>query len=102
AHEDVPLYAAREAEVGHGHVGDTGREIGAAGAGNALRLLAQQRQHHGDVVRREAPENVLLVADLADVQAVRINVLDAAQRAGAYQLAQLQDPRGVLQDGTPE
>ena len=68
-----------------------------------LRLLAvEQVQQHRDVVRAEAPERVLVLADLAEVEPVRVDVVDVAELAGVDDLLQLaRRPGGTRADGRP-
>ena len=60
-----------------------------------LGLLADQAQHDRDVVRAEAPERVLVRAQLAEVQAVAVDVVELAELAAVDQLLQALD-RGVV------
>jgi len=62
-----------------GDVGDFFMQIVAAGCQHVFRLFSGQGEDHGDIMRRERPENIFLPADLAQVQAVRINVVDPSQ-----------------------
>ena len=48
-------------------------------------------------MRREGPQDVLLAPHLSEVEPVRINVLQAAERALAHQFAQLDEGRVILQ-----
>ena len=88
-HEDVRALAAREEQVRSGHVGDLLVEVVAADGLYRFRLLADQRQDHRQVVRREAPQDVLFAPDLPEIEAVRIEILEPPQRALAHQFLQL-------------
>ena len=61
------------------------------------RLLAGQMEKHRDVVRAKAPERVLVRAQLAEVQAVAVDVVDLAELAAVGQLLELAARPG----GTP-
>jgi len=52
-----------------------------AGGDHRVRVLAHEVQHHGYVVRGEAPEHILLAPDLSERKAVRVDVLQAAEVA---------------------
>ena len=60
-------------------------------------LLAGKPQNHRHVVRAERPERVLVLAVLAEVQPVRVDVVHVAELAGARQLAELLDARVILE-----
>ena len=94
AHEDVGPRLAREGEAGHGHVGDLVLQVVLAAGGGPLRHRAHEEQDHRDVVGSEAPEDVLLLAHLPQVQAVRVDVVDVAQLAGVHELLRASGPRG--------
>ena len=64
---------------------------------DARGLLAGEVQQDRDVVRAQAPERVLVGAQLAEVQAVAVDVVDVAQLAGVRDLLELVDARVVLQ-----
>ena len=101
ADEHVGLDPTREVEVAQGDVKDVAIQIGSALARDTNRHLVEQRQHHRDVVRGKAPENVLLGANLADVQTVGVEVVDLSEGAVANQLLQLQD-RGVISENVSD
>ena len=90
---------ARLVRVQPGHVqvrGDAGREAqerehdvldARVGVGLPARLgqrgvLAGEVQDHRDVVGAERPQRVLVAAQLAEVQALRVDVVDVAELAG--------------------
>ena len=98
AHEDVGLNAARKNKVADRDVADALIQVRAALTCDARRHFVHERQHHRDVVRREAPEDVFFGPDLADVQAVRIEIVDLAERAVSNQPLQPENGRVVLQD----
>ena len=62
-------------------------------------LFADQRQDDRDVVRAEAPQRVLVGAQLAEVQAVAVDVVERAQLARVEQLAQADRPPGGTRAG---
>jgi hypothetical protein len=53
-------------------------QIVADGCEHVFRLLSGRREDHGNVMRRKRPR-IFSPADLAQVQAVRINVVDPSQ-----------------------
>ena len=87
-----------ELEAGDRHVGEIGRDVAAPAARHLDRHLPDQPQDDGDVVRGEAPERVLFGSDLSEVQPVRIDVVDAAERRPPPTSSRsAQDRRVVLQ-----
>ena len=67
AHENVGLNPTWELEEAQGDVKYVVIQIGAALAGNTIGSLIEERQHHGDVMRSKAPEDILLGAYFPDV-----------------------------------
>ena len=63
-------------------------------------LLAGKPQDHRHVVGSERPERVLVLAVLAEVQPVRVDVVHVAELAGAHQLAELLNARVILEQVT--
>jgi hypothetical protein len=45
------------------------------------RLIVQERQHHRNVMRRKAPKDIFLRANLSDIEPVGIQILNLAQGA---------------------
>ena len=82
-----PGHAAAEPQPAERDVDHAGRQVALPLGLGGDRLLAEQVQHDGDVVRGEAPEDVLLGADQAHVQPVGVAVEDAAQGALARSVA---------------
>ena len=68
-------------------------------AWHSTRLLAGQPQHHRDVVRAERPERVLVGAQLAEVEAVAVDVVDVAELAGVDELLEPLEARGGTRAG---
>ena len=95
--EDVGLDPRREFEVRRGHVGDLAVQVVSARRLDVIRFFAGQPEDHGDVVRGEGPEGVLLAADLAEVQAVGVDVVDPPQAARSGQLLQPHEDGMILQ-----
>ena len=62
------------------------------------RAVADQFQDHRHVVRREAPEHVLLAAYRAEVEPVRLDPPQPAQPAPAHEVCQRPERRVVVQD----
>src|SRR5215469_2433880 len=98
AHEDVSAHAVGKLELAQGYVGDARVEVASALAGDRQGRLAEKAEDDADVVRRKAPENVFLGADFADVEAIRIDVVDSSQGAIADELLQLDDGGMILED----
>ena len=61
------------------------------------RLLAGQQQEHRHVVRPQAPERVLIGAQLPQVQAIAVDVVDLSKVAAVSQVLERLDPGVVLQ-----
>ena len=78
--ENVGALTAGEGKVRCRHVGDLAMQVARAGRRDLDRVFAGERQDHRDIVRRKTPQDVLLAAYAAEVQAVGIDVLKAAQR----------------------
>ena len=62
-----------------------------------VRLLVAQVQQDRDVVGAERPQRVLVRAQLAEVEAVRVDVVEVAELAGVGDLLELRDARVVLE-----
>ena len=88
---------AGERHVGRGHVGNLGLEKKTAHGRDPVRFHTDQRQDHGNVMGREAPEYILLAPHLAQVQAMGIDVAQAPQVAPGNQFLQPYECRVVLQ-----
>ena len=57
--------------------------------GDACRPLAQEPQRHGNVVRTETPQGVLVGPHLAQVHALAVNVEDGSEFAAGHHLLQI-------------
>lgn len=86
-----------ELQMRGGHVGDGLVQVVAARGQDPRGLLARQGEDHGDVVGREGPEDVLLAPDLAQIQAVGIDVIDPAQLARGGHVLEPDKGRVVLE-----
>ena len=87
---EVRAEPGRKAQEAEHDVLDALAYVGFAVGDRFQRLLAGQVQQHRDVVCAEAPECVLIRPQLAEVQAVAVDVVDAvAQLAGVEQLLEL-------------
>ena len=93
--------ARREAHEAEDHVLDARVHVGLAEGVALVGLLPGEPQHHRHVVRAERPERVLLGAQLAEVEAVAVDVADVAELAGLDQLAQALEARGGTRAGAP-
>ena len=79
-----------------------GAHVGLAARLDLVGLLAGQVQHDRDVVRAERPQRVLVRAQLAEVEAVGVDVVDLAELAGVGDLLQLaRRPGGTRAGGRP-
>ncbi len=76
--EALELPTPREGEEAHGHVRDLRVEIITGLRLHRIGHLAQEPEDHRDVVRREGPEDVFFSPDLAEVEAIGIDVPDTA------------------------
>ncbi len=97
AQMQVGRQSGGEAQEAEDDVLDPRADVGLAVGHHLIGLLAGQVEHHRDVVRAEAPERVLVGAQLAQVQAVAVDVVDLAQLAGVGQLLELLHARVVLE-----
>ena len=95
--EDVPADAALEFQAAQGHVDHAGGEVALAVGLGGDRFLAQEVEDDGDVVRGKAPEDVLLGADQAHVEAIGIKVEKLPHLALLDQLAEFHD-RGMVEE----
>ena len=89
--------AVGEMQVGENHVLDAVlQEAGAAG-GNLVGLGSEQIQNYRNVVWGQRPEGVLALADDAQVQALRIHVMNVAQAATVDMLFHGRNRRVIFQ-----
>ena len=93
--------AGRELEVAEDDVLDVRPHVALAARLGLDRPLADEVEQHGDVVRAEAPERVLVGAHLAEVHAVAVEVVDVAELARVDQLVHLRE-RGVEEQQVPD
>ena len=84
-------------EAHQARVGDPVVQVRRATYGHLFRHLAHQPQEERDVVGGEAPERVLLGAHAPEVQSVRVQVQELAERPLVDQLAELEDGGVVLE-----
>ena len=89
--------AGREAHEAEDDVLDRRAHVALAARLDLGRLLAEQVQQDGDVVRAERPQRVLVRAQLAEVEAVRVDVVQVAELAGVGDLLERRDGRVVLE-----
>ena len=89
--------ARREAQVAEDNVLDPLAHVALADRARLDRLLAREAKHDRDVVRAERPQGVLVRPQLAQVQPVRVDVVDVAELARLGDLLQLLDARVVLE-----
>lgn len=94
----VGAHAARERHRRQCGVGHPGSEHRLAQAANLRRQrVSDQRQNHRQVVRGEAPEDVLLLPEPAEVEPVRGDVPQPSQLAAGDEPPRLPDAGVVLQ-----
>src|SRR5215211_9098886 len=74
--------ARGEAEVAEDHVLDALAHVALAHGAALVGFLVRQAQEHRDVVGAEAPERVLVGAQLAEVETLAVDVPDVAELAG--------------------
>ena len=91
--------AGREAQEAEHDVLDALAHVALAARLDLVGLLAGEPQQHRDVVRAERPQRVLVGAQLAEVQAVAVDVEDAAELAAVDQLLELDRRRGGTRAG---
>ncbi len=87
----------RKAEVAEDDVLHARIQEGLAARPGLGRLLAHEVEDDGEVVRTEAPERVLVLADLAEVLAVPVHVEQAAELLGVDEVLELGDA-GVVEE----
>src|SRR5919201_5222490 len=97
AYEDVGTNAAAELACRERRICNLRTDVATAMSSNSLRIFFEQGQNHGNIMRREAPQDVLLGAQLANIQARGIDVLHADQLAFAHQSLQFPDGRMGLE-----
>ena len=85
----VPDHPGREPHAAEDDVLDAGLQVALAARGDLRGALADQPEHHRDVVGAEAPERVLVGADDAQVLPVAVEVEDLAERALVHEVLQL-------------
>ncbi len=93
--EDMRPHAAGEVEQADGGVCNLAVEVVAALGLDGFWHFAEQAKDNGNIMRRERPEDILLPPQLAQVEPVGVDVLDAAQPARVNQLLQLQHCRMI-------
>src|SRR5215210_2606924 len=87
----------REAQVGEDDVLDAGTHVGLPARVELGGLLVGEVQEDGDVVRAERPQRVLVRPQLAEVEAVGVDVVDVAELARVGDLLELGDAGVVLE-----
>src|SRR6185437_10552529 len=98
ADENVGTNATGKIEGTHGDVRNVLVQVRAAVAGYLAGHFVEQRQHYGNIVRREAPQDIFFGADFSNVQAVGVDVVNFSQRAVFDQLLKLEDCGVVAQN----
>ena len=93
--------ARGEAQVGEDDVLDPGVQEGLAARRELDRLLADEVEDDREVVRAEAPEDVLVAADLPEVLAVAVDAEQAAEVARLDDLVELREGPGGRGGGAP-
>ena len=85
--------AAGEGEMGEDHVLHPVAHVAGAAGADLGRQFAGQRQDRRDVVRAEAPERVLVGAQPAEVEPLRVDVANLTELAGLAELLQRRQRR---------
>src|SRR5713226_7058264 len=96
--ENVPLNTAWKIEVTQRDVTYVAIQISTALAGDPRRHFIEKCQHHGNVMWRKAPKNILLCAYFPDIQAVGIQVVNLSECPVLNQFLQFQDSRMISED----
>ena len=86
-----------EAQKAEDDVLDPRLHVGLAPRLDLVGRLAGERQQHGNVVRAQAPQRVLLLAQYAEVEPIGVDVADLAELARVGDLLQPQHARVVLE-----
>src|SRR5215470_2448289 len=81
--ENVRLHATGKIQERERHIGDRMIQVAAALRCDGGRIFLEQVNDCGNIVRREAPEDVLLGSQLSKVEARRADVFDAAKFTSA-------------------
>src|SRR5262245_4529924 len=97
AHEEVCANAAIEQHGGNRDVRDIRLEVGAARGGYLDRHLLHEEKDYGDIMRRKAPQRILLAANFSEVETIRVDILQPAQLALLDQLLKAGDRGMVLE-----
>ena len=96
----VGRQAGREAEEPEDDVLHAAAHVGLTARLDLVRLLLGQVQHDGDVVGAERPQRVLVGAQLPEVQAVGVDVVDVAELTVGGDPLEHRDARVVLEQVT--
>src|ERR1041385_6985578 len=78
-------------------VGNVRLNVAAATGAHLKRHVTYQAKDHCNIVRREAPQNILFSSNLPEVEPVGIDISDLTEDTGANQIAQLCNGRMILQ-----
>src|ERR1019366_6326411 len=96
--EDVGAHAIVKEKIRDRDVSNIRADVGSS-AGNHLEgRIAHKAKDDCDVVRGEAPEDVLLATNLAEGEAIGVDIANLSEFAGCDQLAQLHYAGVVLKD----
>ena len=72
----------RKLEVGGGYIRYFLVQIVTAGCQHRFRVLSGQRKYHGDIMGGKRPQNVFFASNFAQIQSMRINIINPSQFAG--------------------
>src|SRR5262252_4234662 len=91
AYKHMTSDAGRKLEIGHGHIRDLCLKVSATGGRDYTGHRTHEPENDREVVRRKAPEDVLLAPHLAEVQTIGIDVTKLSKLAVGDQLSQPQN-----------
>src|SRR5208282_5532296 len=100
AHKNVSLDTALEAQDCQGHIGNRMVQIAGPLRRYGSGRLTQKMENRSDIMGSEAPKNIFLCAEFAEIQSGGADVFHAAQFAKVQQAAQFNDRRVILKQVT--
>src|SRR5262249_59038607 len=80
-HEDMGIDAVGKAQMRGCHIGDSTMQVASSRRPDFIWQVGRQRQDHHTIVRGKATENILLAPQLAEIEPIRIDVEQSAERA---------------------
>src|SRR5436190_22313657 len=98
ADKQMRAHSAVEEHGGDGDIGNVWLQVGSTGCRNLYRHVLEQVENYRNIVRSETPQRILFTPYFAEVQAVGVDVLDAAEFARIDQFFKLVDGGVKLQE----